>query len=182
MTAHEIRVAIFAGALVKELSNLNDNCHWRSIYGPKNRRLRDQELLLRIIAFYLKGEQYSAPLKSFLNRFMSDNRESGDLVRAAEKEFTWVVELMDNEQLISILKGDSPRINTAVMESFIVSGMRLHAEGIDYSYETLLSAAEELRSSKAYLNSCMESTTNEGKVNARLQEAMNVIRRVSSEI
>lgn len=182
LTAHEIRVAIFAGALVKELSNLNDNCHWRSIYGPKNRRLRDQELLLRIIAFYLKGEQYSAPLKSFLNRFMSDNRESGDLVRAAEKEFTWVVELMDNEQLISILKGDSPRINTAVMESFIVSGMRLHAEGIDYSYETLLSAAEELMSSKAYLNSCMESTTNEGKVNARLQEAMNVIRRVSSEI
>lgn len=182
LTAHEIRVAIFAGALVKELSNLNDNCHWRSIYGPKNRRLRDQELLLRIIAFYLKGEQYSAPLKSFLNRFMSDNRESGDLVRAAEKEFTWVVELMDNEQLISILKGDSPRINTAVMESFIVSGMRLHAEGIDYSYETLLSAAEELMSSKAYLNSCMESTTNEGKVNARLQEAMNVIRRVSSDI
>ncbi len=45
-----------------------------------------------------------------------------------------------------------------------------------------LSAAEELMSSKAYLNSCMESTTNEGKVNARLQEAMNVIRRVSSEI
>ena len=26
LTAHEIRVAIFAGALVKELSNLNDNC------------------------------------------------------------------------------------------------------------------------------------------------------------
>lgn len=181
LTAHEIRVAIFAGPLVKELSELNNNNHWRSIYGPKNRRLRDQELLLRIIALYLDGQRYSAPLKSFLNRFMAEHRESGDSVRAAETEFTWTIGQMNNNKLISLLKGDSSRINTAILESFIVSGMRLHAAGLDLSTKMLLTAAKKLMSSQLYLDSCMESTTNEGKVNARLQEAINAIHDASLE-
>lgn len=104
LTAHEIRVAIFTGSLVQELSKLNDNEHWRSIYGPKNRRLRDHELILRIIALYLNAQKYAAPLKSSLNRFMSENRGSGENIRAAEKMFEWSVERMDNDCLIRVLK------------------------------------------------------------------------------
>lgn len=175
LTAHEIRVAIFTGSLVQELSKLNDNEHWRSIYGPKNRRLRDHELILRIIALYLNAQNYAAPLKSFLNRFMSENRGSGENIRAAEKMFEWSVERIDNDRLIGVLKSNNPRVNTAVMESFIVSVMHLRKTGRDCSVDTLFSAAKKLMSSKTYVNSCAESTTNEGKVRARLQEAWNVI-------
>lgn len=181
LTAHEIRVAIFTGSLVQELSKLNDNEHWRSIYGPKNRRLRDHELILRIIALYLNAQKYAAPLKSFLNRFMSENRESGENIRAAEKMFEWSVERMDNDCLIRVLKSNNPRVSTAVMESFIVSVMHLHKAGRDCSVDTLFSAAEKLMSSETYVNSCAESTTNEGKVRARLQEAWNVINDYSSQ-
>lgn len=181
LTAHEIRVAIFTGSLVQELSKLNDNEHWRSIYGPKNRRLRDHELILRIIALYLNAQKYAAPLKSFLNRFMSENRGSGENIRAAEKMFEWSVERMDNDCLIRVLKSNNPRVSTAVMESFIVSVMHLHKAGRDCSVDTLFSAAEKLMSSETYVNLCAESTTNEGKVRARLQEAWNVINDYSSQ-
>lgn len=181
LTAHEIRVAIFTGSLVQELSKLNDNEHWRSIYGPKNRRLRDHELILRIIALYLNAQNYAAPLKSFLNRFMSENRGSGENIRAAEKMFEWSVERMDNDCLIRVLKSNNPRVSTAVMESFIVSVMHLRKAGRDCSVDTLFSAAEKLMSSETYVNSCAESTTNEGKVRARLQEAWNVINDYSSQ-
>ena len=181
LTAHEIRVAIFTGSLVQELSILNDNKHWRSIYGPKNRRLRDHELILRIIALYLNAQNYAAPLKSFLNRFMSENRGSGENIRAAEKMFEWSVERMDNDCLIRVLKSNNPRVSTAVMESFIVSVMHLRKAGRDCSVDTLFSAAEKLMSYETYVNSCAESTTNEGKVRARLQEAWNVINDYSSQ-
>ena len=181
LTAHEIRVAIFTGSLVQELSKLNDNEHWRSIYGPKNRRLRDHELILRIIALYLNAQKYAAPLKSFLNRFMSENRGSGENIRAAEKMFEWSVERMDNDCLIRVLKSNNPRVSTAVMESFTVSVMHLRDAGRDCSVDTLFSAAEKLMSSETYVNSCAESTTNEGKVRARLQEAWNVINDYSSQ-
>lgn len=181
LTAHEIRVAIFTGSLVQELSILNDNEHWRSIYGPKNRRLRDHELILRIIALYLNAQNYAAPLKSFLNRFMSENRGSGENIRVAEKMFEWSVERMDNDCLIRVLKSNNPRVSTAVMESFIVSVMHLRKAGRDCSIDTLFSAAEKLMSSETYVNSCAESTTNEGKVRARLQEAWNVINDYSSQ-
>lgn len=181
LTAHEIRVAIFTGSLVQELSILNDNEHWRSIYGPKNRRLRDHELILRIIALYLNAQNYAAPLKSFLNRFMSENRGSGENIRTAEKMFEWSVERMDNDCLIRVLKSNNPRVSTAVMESFIVSVMHLRKAGRDCSVDTLFPAAEKLMSSETYVNSCAESTTNEGKVRARLQEAWNVINDYSSQ-
>ena len=112
---------------------------------------------------------------------MSENRGSGENIRAAEKMFEWSVERMDNDCLIRVLKSNNPRVSTAVMESFIVSVMHLRKAGRDCSIDTLFSAAEKLMSSETYVNSCAESTTNEGKVRARLQEAWNVINDYSSQ-
>jgi len=54
LTAHEIRIALFPGAFVDFLGELNGAADWRTIYGPPSPRQRDHELLLRIFALYTR--------------------------------------------------------------------------------------------------------------------------------
>ena len=70
----EIRHCIFQGQFNDLLSELNSNKTWRAIFGKVNKRMRDQELLLRLFALYYKGKDYSSPMKLFLNRYMGYNR------------------------------------------------------------------------------------------------------------
>jgi hypothetical protein len=45
---------------VKALENI-----WRSIFGPKNKRGKDLELILRFLAFRYMRASYKAPMKAF---------------------------------------------------------------------------------------------------------------------
>lgn len=70
LTAHEIRIASYAGPLVEYIDEINQkNSDWRSIYGKKDNRLRDHELISRTLAMYLGWNKYKRPLKSFVNSF-----------------------------------------------------------------------------------------------------------------
>ncbi|KJZ05234.1 hypothetical protein TW73_01105 [Pseudoalteromonas piscicida] len=71
----EIRNCMYPGEFQKLLSDINDLELWRSIYGPQSLRYKDQELILRFFALYFDSENYSPPMKSFLNRFMGMNRK-----------------------------------------------------------------------------------------------------------
>lgn len=70
LTAHEIRVASYAGPLVGYIDNINrNNKDWRSIYGKENNRLNDHELISRVFAMYINWQDYKRPLKRFVNNF-----------------------------------------------------------------------------------------------------------------
>ncbi len=71
----EIRASIYQGKLLRLLQDLNTYTNWRSIFGPVNQRMKDQELILRFFALYYNLEQYEKPLLTFLNKYMRDNRE-----------------------------------------------------------------------------------------------------------
>jgi hypothetical protein len=71
----EIRVALFNGKLIQLLRVLNEDADWRALVGPRSKRLKDQELILRFFAFRAKGYQYAAPMKEFLNQYTGWNRE-----------------------------------------------------------------------------------------------------------
>ena len=70
----EIRVALYHGAFAALLSKLNDNNHWRALYGKKSPRLKDLELILRFFALLFYAASYRRPMKDFLNRYMAANR------------------------------------------------------------------------------------------------------------
>lgn len=69
LTPQEIRAAIYIGKLNELISELNDYPAWRELFGKKNNRLKDQELILRFFAMYKSLDTYSKPLKEFLNKF-----------------------------------------------------------------------------------------------------------------
>ena len=85
LTSHEIRVALFAGPVVEKISELNEYENWRKIYGKKPKRMRDHELISRILCFYKNYEEYKKPLKKAFNGFYNDESTS-NLSGIAESE------------------------------------------------------------------------------------------------
>ena len=75
LTPQEIRTAIYSGPFSELLKELNRVTAWREIYGPINKVMRDQELLLRFFALYYSADKYSRPMKGFLNSFMARHRK-----------------------------------------------------------------------------------------------------------
>jgi len=70
----EIRACIYHGEFNKLLHELNENDAWREIYGKMDNNKKDEELILRFLAFYFEGENYKRNMKDFINQYMSKNR------------------------------------------------------------------------------------------------------------
>lgn len=86
LTSQEIRSAIFFGQfndLLIELSHLPD---WNKVIAKKDKRLTDQEYILRLIAMNFDFEFYNGDMKSFLNQFMLKNREMQNFSATEVKE------------------------------------------------------------------------------------------------
>jgi len=73
----EIRVALYHGTFLQFIAGLNDDPNWRRLYGPISPRFKDQELLLRVFALYDNSENYSRPVKGFLNDYLGVHRQIG---------------------------------------------------------------------------------------------------------
>ena len=78
LSAQEMRSAICHGKLIDELGRLNQHPSWRSIFGRMHSMRRDQELILRFLAFFFDETAYQAPMSEFLTLFSQRNRNPQD--------------------------------------------------------------------------------------------------------
>ena len=69
LSPQEIRNCISQGEFNKLVRSLNNDAHWRKIFGPENKRAKDQELIVRFFAFYSDLSSYARPMSNFLNNF-----------------------------------------------------------------------------------------------------------------
>jgi uncharacterized protein with ParB-like and HNH nuclease domain len=83
LKSQEIRACIYHGELNNLLGQLNQNLAWRHIFGLPDKNRKDQELILRFLAFYFEGNDYKPSLKEFLNQYMRQNRH---LSRQSEEQ------------------------------------------------------------------------------------------------
>ena len=74
LTQQEIRACVYRGKLDKLLSELAEDPSWRELYGKKNSRKKDEEIILRFFSLYFNLERYDRSMKQFLNLFMDENR------------------------------------------------------------------------------------------------------------
>ena len=94
LRAQEIRAAIYHGEFNDLLGELNKSKSWRSVYGDVDNRMRDQELILRFLAFYFDFGKYKKPMKEFLNIHMGKNRHlKSQSAEELREVFTDTVEL-----------------------------------------------------------------------------------------
>lgn len=175
LTPHEIRVALYAGPFIDFLANLNQDEDWRNIYGKVSPRLRDQELVLRILALYERHESYERPLKSFLNSFVADYRESDwslttDLL---EERFGAASELLAEAVGRDgfIIKGY--QINAALTEAIFVGMMRRLDDGPDdeIDLDATKEAVERIRANDDLIEAVSRATADPESVRTRLSKA-----------
>ena len=117
----EIRACIYQGEFNNLLNQLNEYPTWRQVYGSKveNNRLRDQELILRFLAFYFDSDNYEEPMKTFLNKFMNVNRK---LKVHSDKQLTDL--FMNTVNAASKLADSKPfRLERVLLASLFDAGM-----------------------------------------------------------
>lgn len=125
LTPHEIRIALYPGTFVDFLETLNQNPDWRQLYGGKSLRLRDQELILRIMALYENSSGYFRPQKKFLNDFLGKHRNLEGLNHhKLESLFVGASKLLLSGPGRAALRFQSSQVNAALAEALYVGLMR----------------------------------------------------------
>ena len=133
LSSQEIRAAIYGVKFNALLHELNGNNAWRTLFGKtqKDKRKRDEELILRFLALYLEGKTYSRPMKAFLNKFMKGNRNLQSYDRdKIEPLFTSTVSCI-LEKLGADAFKPTKSLNAAMLDSLMIGiARRLESKAI----------------------------------------------------
>lgn len=165
----EVRKCVYLGNFYALIESLNNIGAWRHIIGqPKSdKRLRDIEFILRILALDENLANYEKPMKNFLNRYMiSKKNVSTKELATIKRKFTRAC-----RYVLSNL-GEKPfhirgRLNYAVMDSTMCSAFEAQKLGIkDFQkrYSSLIK-------NKKYFESATINTSDEKTLKLRFKLA-----------
>ncbi|MBC9957822.1 DUF262 domain-containing protein [Yimella sp. cx-51] len=170
LTPHEIRVALYAGELMASIESLNEDPEWRALFGGKSKRIRDHELILRILALYTDSASYNRPLKTYLNKFARKDRTTemrsdprGDLFLRA------CVAIKEQVGPRAFRRPGGTQVNTAQAEALTIAVMESLKGG-----KTLTDLGERfdrLVSDEAFLKHTGRATADKDAVDTRLTRA-----------
>ena len=176
LSEQEIRSCIYHGEFNNLLKDLVENEEWRSIYGRVNKRMKEQELILRFFALYFNGDNYGKPMKEFLNRYIRSYRHFElQSVNQLTQVFTNTIRVI-NDYLGS--KAFRPRgaLNAAVFDSMMVGVSRRLEKGNICNEKGFLERYQSLLANEEYTEWTLSGTTDEARVKQRIQMATNVFR------
>lgn len=174
LTPHEIRVALYAGQLMVIVEQLNNNEDWRELYGPPNRRIRDHELVMRIVALFLRPQKYSRPLKGFLNDFSNDFRDVESLPNNTEELFARAAHAFNSELgRDAFRRTGGAQLNAAQAEALMVAAMSNIANGT--LRQDLPHAVSVLRMNDEFVRATTRATADNEAVKDRLREASRAL-------
>jgi len=175
LAAHEIRVALYAGPLVELLESLNQSSGWRRLFGAPAKRLRDQELVLRILAFYLRNGNYRRPLKSFLNKFMDEFQDAqSEELHNAQGLFCKATMFLADTVGSDVIR-PSGQVNQALTEALVVAVMRLLNRYPEVDGEVVASRIHTLKEDREFQEAISRSTADEEQVRKRLSRAQEAL-------
>lgn len=173
----EVRAALYHGKLMDAIREINQHPSWRKIYGDIDVHQKDQELILRFLAFAFPDNEYQSPLREYLNRFASDWRNPPDSV--LEKYTSTFKRVSD---LWWDALGDNAfrpnrKLNAAVFDSMAV-GLAKRIGLYDSPYPTEIAKAyHELIQDPDYLEAAKQWTSSESAVKMRLEKVINRLAR-----
>jgi hypothetical protein len=177
LTAHEIRVALYAGPFIEFLTGLNEDHDWRELYGSVSPRLRDQELVLRVLALYVSPGTYRRPLKKYLNDFVAAHRFMQDLpAETIGDRFRTATALLNatDGPGRSALRSGSNQVNAALTEAVLVGLFRRLDAKRDPSPQSVANAVEELMLAEELEPAISRATADEEAVRTRLAIATRI--------
>ncbi|MDJ0677821.1 MAG: DUF262 domain-containing protein [Calothrix sp. MO_167.B42] len=171
LNPQEIRSAVDHGEFIDMIRDLNEYENWRKIYGKKNSRLKDQELIMRFLAFYFDIENYQRPMKEFLNRFSQKHRHADtNFLKLCRKLFTSTIDIVF-ESIGQKAFRPIRAINAAVFDSVMVAIARRRENKPNSDFTELKQAYDELLKDPEYTTLLSSDTSDEQKVENRFKKA-----------
>lgn len=181
LTPHEIRMALYNGKLMALIDASNTKEPWRKLYGSvnRNKRFRDHELILRIIALFLEESNYSKPLSNFLNQFAEKYRNG------EEKELLEALDIFDKAAALLESCGipnpfslsTTKQPNNARADSIMVGCMHAIHNNIEISASSIDKLLKRLSNDADYENSVISATSDTTQVHKRIA----IVRKVLSK-
>lgn len=171
LSPQEIRNCISQGNFNKLVRNLNNDPHWRRLFGPENKRAKDQELLVRFFAFYKDLGAYSRPMSNFLNDFTDKmNKIDQSALEAMAEVFRETIALVDGA-----VNGRAFRpvrsFNTAVFDGVMVGLARRLERKPTPSLADIATAYDALLANKEFRRRWERATADEETVKQRMEIA-----------
>jgi len=168
----EIRVAVYHGSLIDLAKELNEIQVWRDIFGPKNDRMKDVELILRFFAMKEGFASYSKPMVDFINRFCARNRNlSKDKLIYFRELFTQTVTAFAQalpERPFRL----SRALNVAIFESCMVGLAERLSSGEDIELNEIANIYDRLMSDGEFEDLVYQSTTDTKNLIRRFEIAI----------
>jgi hypothetical protein len=182
LTPQEIRNCVYQGSFNTMLFELNENEHWRKLFGTKqpDSRMRDIEYILRFFVMktddVLKSSSKQISLKKSLNKFMdahkNDDKES---ICNYKNEFEMAIELISEHigenAFHNYSNGKfSNKFHPAIFDAIMVAGFLIFRGGypiLDISDEK----HKELLENPVFEEAISKRTTNIENIKKRIQIA-----------
>lgn len=176
----EIRACIYHGKFNELLNDLNKNKKWREMYGQTNphNRLADQELILRFFALYFGHNEYSSPMKDYLNIYMGSNRNfalnsGSELCDIFNKTVDLVYSGVGNKLGKETFRV-STQINAAFFDAMMVGIATRISRGDVKNVEGIEERRRSLLSDREFVTVCKSGTSDEKNVNIRIGKAIEI--------
>jgi uncharacterized protein with ParB-like and HNH nuclease domain len=168
----EIRNAVYRGAIVEKLKDLNANPDWMKILGLRraDKSQKDVELVLRLLSLFEQWSTYEKPMLKYLNKWMSENRDfTSETCEKFERNFILATKKVNE----AIKKPFRPKnvINAAVLEAVMLVVLEhpdLDASQLANRYQVLLKDEE-------FLSVIRGATTDTAILVARARVAKRVL-------
>ena len=163
----EIRRAVFPGKANGFLSKLNETPEWRLLIGAPepDRRFRDIELILRILALAENWQSYSKPMKTFITKYMkvldeANAEKIGELERRFVKACAVAFAKLGEKPFH--LRG---RLNLAALDSIMAGLVKLDV----YCKPDIRSGYDGLLVDETFIEAVTHSTSDNAVVRRRFE-------------
>jgi len=190
LTSQEIRVALYRGAATDLIRSLNHDQNWRRLFGAPHKRLKDHELILRVLAMLevlevvadrwdeqeVTSAAYRPPLSDFLNSYLTRHRtltptNSELLTEAFSTACAALVSAMGNDGLKFL-----GSLNAAHIDALLSVLVRACLTGITPTAPEIRRLIEALRENDDYALFVTRSTSHRDSVLGRLRIASRQLR------
>ena len=179
LSPQEIRTAIYGGTFVQLLSELNKDAKWRTLFGPPNKRMRDQELILRFAALAQTDTPYERPMKTFLNKYMDKNKAMPQTAcDSFAKTFIATVGIIHDSIGRKAFRPVST-FNAAVFDAIMIGITRRLAQGPISDPNGIITAYTGVLANEDFQQLTSRSTANDETVKKRLQIATDAFATVA---
>jgi len=178
LTPQEIRTAVDHGPFIDLIGKLNTYASWRNIYGRPSVRLKDQEMVLRFLAFYFAHEDYTPPMRNFLNAFSQTHRKADEaFLSECEMVFKRMIDVAWQSLGARAFKPDRV-INAAVFDSAGVGLAYRLRQGDVKNLQDVQLVHDNLLEDEEYVAATSATTASEASVKTRIFKAISAFEKI----